>query len=264
MDYKGLKVSIVILAIVALFLNLFWKPQNTDIDSISDKSNKVSIEEKEILKPLYPINPINDNLFDRPDLITLPPLDDSDQYFRLEIIGFLGKQVDSLLVQTRIIERIVATIDNLPRGHVAERIRPIGRLGGQFYIDNENNDNYFLSNKNYARYNIYIDVLEMAELTKVVDTYKRYYPLFQKAYMSLGYPNGYFNDRVVEVIDHLLETPEIQGPISLIQPHVLYEFKDPHIEALSSGQKMMLRIGLKHSIRLKTKLRELRELIILN
>lgn len=27
--------------------------------------------------------------------------------------------------------------------------------------------------------------------------YVRLYPLFQKAYVELGYPNGYFNDRLI-------------------------------------------------------------------
>ena len=40
--------------------------------------------------------------------------------------------------------------------------------------------------------------------------YERLYPLFQQAYEDLGYPGKYFNDRLVEVIDHLLQTPEAQ------------------------------------------------------
>ena len=42
--------------------------------------------------------------------------------------------------------------------------------------------------------------------------YKQYYPLFQQAYVDLGYPEGYFNDRLVEVIDHLLATPGRDRP----------------------------------------------------
>ncbi len=77
----------------------------------------------------------------------------------------------------------------------------------------------------------------------------------------LGYPKGYLNDRVVEVIDHLLDTPTVEGPIRLLRPHVLYTFSDPALEALSSGQKMLLRIGDDHAARVKQALRQFRTLI---
>jgi hypothetical protein len=85
--------------------------------------------------------------------------------------------------------------------------------------------------------------------------------LFQEAFVRLGYPKGYLNDRVVEVIDHLLDTPTVEGPIRLSRPHVLYTFSDPALEALSSGQKMLLRIGDDHAARVKHTLRRFRTLI---
>ena len=85
--------------------------------------------------------------------------------------------------------------------------------------------------------------------------------MFQRAYVDLGHPQGYFNDRLVEVIDHLLETPEVDGPVMLVRPHVLYEFQDPALEALSSGQKLMLRMGSGNAGIVKTSLQELRTLI---
>ena len=100
-----------------------------------------------------------------------------------------------------------------------------------------------------------------ADLSTLAELYRRYYPLFQDAYVNLGYPDGYFNDRLVEVIDHLLETPEISDPVQLVRPHVLYQYRDPQLEALSSGQKLLLRMGQEHASRIKTRLREFRELI---
>jgi hypothetical protein len=62
-----------------------------------------------------------------------------------------------------------------------------------------------------------------------------------------GLPDGYFNDRLVEVIDHLLATPDIAGPIKLTQPSVYYQFADPSIEERSAGQKAMIRLGSKNA-----------------
>jgi hypothetical protein len=94
------------------------------------------------------------------------------------------------------------------------------------------------------------------------ELYRRFYPLFQKAYVDLGYPDGYFNDRVIEVIDHLLATPEIEGPVKLVRPHVLYQYADPELEQLSPGQKLLLRMGNEHSATVKEKLREFRGRIV--
>ena len=89
--------------------------------------------------------------------------------------------------------------------------------------------------------------------------YVRLYPLFQQAYVELGYPNGYFNDRLVSVIDHLLAAPEPRSPIRLTQPKVLYEFADPALEGLSAGHKILVRVGIDDEMRLKAKLREIRK-----
>src|SRR5262249_3266797 len=70
---------------------------------------------------------------------------------------------------------------------------------------------------------------------------------------------GFAVDRVVEVIDHLLVTPEIEEPLRLIQPRVLYEFADPKLQKLSGGQKILLGMGPANLRKLKAKLREIRD-----
>ena len=118
-----------------------------------------------------------------------------------------------------------------------------------------------MGEENYLRYEYLVSMVEVVDLNSLVDIYRRYYPLFQEAYVELGYPSGYFNDRVVEVIDHLLAAPAPDEPILLTRPHVLYEFSDAELEALSSGQKFMLRMGNKNAERLKQTLRDIRSRI---
>jgi hypothetical protein len=97
---------------------------------------------------------------------------------------------------------------------------------------------------------------------QLVTSYTRYYPLFQDAYESLGHPPQYFNDRLVEVIDHLLATPDIRGPVALVQPNVLYQFADPRLESRSAGQKLLIRMGSDNATAVKAKLRELRAALL--
>jgi hypothetical protein len=99
---------------------------------------------------------------------------------------------------------------------------------------------------------------EAVDIKKIVAAYVHFYPLFQQEYKNLGYPSGYFNDRLVEAIDDMLAAPEIPGPVRLIRPKVVYLFADPGLEALSAGKKIMIRMGSVNASRIKTKLREFR------
>ncbi len=213
-------------------------------------------------RPIHPIAPSRPSASFDGELVALPPLDDSDSYFLLALIDDFGPDIGHVLVNEALIDKFVATVDNLTRSHVAEKIRPVGRLSAAFGVDAAGNDGqFYLSLDNYERYDLLVNLVARADLEVVAATYRRFYPLFQESYVRLGYPNGYFNDRVVEVIDHLLLTPAPEEPIRLVRPHVLYEFADPELEALSSGQKLLLRMGSQHAATIKRVLQGLRALI---
>jgi len=218
-------------------------------------------EPQAMLEPLHPMAEPDMGTADRPELKSLPPLDQSDDYLKLALADLFGDSIEDTLVASGMIERIVATVDNLPRAHVAERIRPLSRPGGRFVVDGQDGSGEFtINSSNYDRYEALVELMAGAQLGEVADVYRRFYPLFQSAYVDLGYPNGYFNDRLVEVIDHLLATPEIDDPVPLTRPHVLYEFADPELESLSSGQKLLLRMGAEHRSRVKRMLGEFRDI----
>jgi len=212
--------------------------------------------------PVHPIEALQWTGPEAGELVSLPNLNDIDAFLRLELVDRFGGQLDTLLVTDALIDKIVATVDNLPRSHVAERVRPIGRVSGAFTADAHDDSVSVLNESNFDRYRMIVDLFTLADPDSITDIYRRYYPLLQKAYESLGYPNSYFNDRVVEVIDHLLETPDPGEPLRLVRPHVLYEFENPRFEALSSGQKFLLRMGTENAARTKKALAALRDRII--
>jgi len=210
-------------------------------------------------EPRYPLpDPPAVQAGDR-KLIPLPALDDSDGYFKLALEDLFGDGVGEILVDRALIEKVVATIDNLPRSQVAERIRPTGAPPGDFEVaDGDNDETFVLGPDNYARYDAIANRLATADPDRGVETYRRFYPLLPEAYVGLGYPGRYFNDRVVEVIDHLLETPLPEGPVLLVRPHVLFEFADPELEALSTGQKLLIRVGDDNAAKVKQFLHDVR------
>ena len=211
--------------------------------------------------PIYPLEPPAAEDAEARELEPLPPLSDSDAWFRRELGEIFGSQLGDLLADRELIEKFVATIDNLPRTHVAERLRPVGQAPGAFAVSPGDGDSFVVDAANAGRYAPFVEMLAVADVDQLVDAYRRYYPLLQEAYVALGYPDGYFNDRLVEVIDHLLATPAVEVPIVLVRPHVLYEYADPDLEALSAGQKLMLRIGRENSERVRDVLAAFRERI---
>ena len=188
----------------------------------------------------------------------LPAVADSDATLQDMMASlFSAAPLDRIFHLQEIVPRFVATIDNLPRQTVALSRMSVKPIGGTLETT-QDDGRILLRADNATRYTTYLRVMEQADTQRLVQTYVRLYPLFQKAYQDLGYPKGYFNDRLVEVIDHLLATPEVPAPIALVQPKVLYEFADPSLEQRSAGQKALIRMGPVNEARVKAKLRDIR------
>ena len=189
----------------------------------------------------------------------LPALNDSDQIVADSLAGVLGHPtVAQFLVPQSIVRHIVVTVDNLPGKKVAVDLRPVKPTSGQTAVTTQG-DSIMLSEANFDRYTPLVHAVQAADVKALAVVYLRLYPLFQQAYEDLGYPGKYFNDRLVAVIDNLLEAPEVPAPIALAQPKVMYVFADPELEARSAGQKLMIRMGPANARIIKTKLREFRE-----
>ncbi|HEX4779301.1 MAG TPA: DUF3014 domain-containing protein [Usitatibacter sp.] len=192
----------------------------------------------------------------------LPPLAASDPTMIDELRKLLGAEGFSrFIVPEDLIRNIVATVDNLPREHFARRLSPLQGAGGALQASGAN-DTLAIAPGNSARYTAFVAAFDHVDPAAAVAVYTRLYPLFQQAYVELGYPNGYFNDRLVEAVDNLLEAPEPQGPVKLTLPKVLYEYADPDLEAASAGQKVLVRMGLANEAKVKAKLREYRAQLV--
>ena len=167
--------------------------------------------------------------------------------------------------------RFVATVDNLGTPRAPSRIWPVVPAAGRFTVEPRAGAQA-IAVDNAQRYATFVALVDSVEPRRAAQAYRQLYPLFQQAYADLGYPNRYFNDRLVDVIDLLLATPDldapasvhlppINGPLQPERPWVLYEFDDPALASLAAGQKMMLRLGPANARRLKARLVEFRRLV---
>jgi hypothetical protein len=193
----------------------------------------------------------------------LPPLDASDDAVASALAAIPGAQgLSELLIARGLVPHVVATVDALPRRNIGVSILPMRTPAGVFAAGSSEG-HPVLSSNNFARYDPYMKIVEAVDPRTLVTWYVHWYPLFQEAYRQLGYPQGYFNDRLIEAINDMLAAPNARPPVALVaKPDGHYAFADPTWESLSVGQKLMIRIGPEHERALKSKLRSIRALLL--
>ena len=205
------------------------------------------------------------------DSVALPALGDSDALVSEGLSSLLSRQnLLSFLQPDGFVRRMVATVDNLPRSHAPANRWPVIPTPQRFLTQPGSDGRETIAANNSQRYQPLVKMIEAVDTAQAVALYRRLYPLFQQAYQELGFPDRYFNDRLVQVLDHLIATPlpaqplavklvEVKGTVPSLRPWVRYEYADPTLEAMSAGQKMLMRTGPDNQARLQIKLKEIRQ-----
>lgn len=191
----------------------------------------------------------------------LPSLAQSDAAVTSALARLSGDAAFGKLANAHLVQRIVATVNALPQHELGDNILPLHAPTGNVATTTADNGQLVMAAANDARYGPYMNWVKHADVAQLAAWYVDDYPLFQQAYRQLGYPHAYFNDRLVSVIDHLLKAPQPTAPLALVKTDKGYDFADPQLEALSAGQKMMLRVGPTNEALLKQKLRAFRAAI---
>jgi hypothetical protein len=200
----------------------------------------------------------------------LPALAESDPYARSALTRLLGrKSVLTFLSLDGFVRNFVATVDNLALKRAPSLGWPVKATPARFVTEG-GGASTVIAPENAARYAPFVQLVRSVDANRAAALYVRVYPLFQQAWAELGTPGKYFNDRVVEVIDDLLATPDVAEPLRVRRAEVqggsrataLYVFADPTLEARSAGQKILLRMGKANAAVLKAKLTEVRARIV--
>lgn len=204
--------------------------------------------------PKFPLAPSDDK--------SQPPLkaEEMDANIQKKSDDFFGKsKLEDVLVYENFIRNVVITVDNATGKKIPFEKSPIKPAEGRLLIT-KSGGKISLSKKNFDRYKKYVGVLQQANLKSIAAYYRRAYPLFQAAYLELGM-QGYFNDRVIEMLDQILATPTVHKPARLVPRGLHYEFEDPALESLSAIQKILIRIGPQNADLVKAKCKDLRQMI---
>lgn len=209
-----------------------------------------------------PLHPLDTVAVDTSAALATP------EAFDQAVVNWLGQSALKFLVLPGLAQHVVATIDNLPRSQAPVRMWPVAPVGGQMQLLSTP-QGQMIAPDNSQRYDALVGFLTAVNPAQAAAWYRQAYPVLQSAYEALGYPGQYFNDRVVQVMDHLLQTPEpaaplevtlvqVQGQVPSLRPWVRYEFADAALQSLSAGQKIMLRVGPQHRQHLRAYLQALR------
>jgi hypothetical protein len=187
----------------------------------------------------------------------LPLLNESDPEVRQALSEIVGANPLAVyLVKDHAVSRLVATLDSLTSRQVPSEINPVKPASDKFVVETEG-ERVVLSPQNFARYDGYVALIKGVDAGSLMMTYQRYTPLFQEAWEENG-GEGSFDDRLVVLIDHLLETPDVPGPVYLTKPEAVYLFEEPALEAMSAGQKILIRMGSANAAIVKEKLMEIK------
>ena len=186
----------------------------------------------------------------RPE-VALPPLAESDAFVVEHLAGFGWP--DLWLDREELIRRLALVIDNAAKGEYPRRqlsfLAPTAR-----YQIVELGERFFIDPAGYARYDIYLDLLENVEPQSLAEALLLFEPLITESLAELG------NHRSMVVLMHMAisritELPTLPEDVELLQPKVFFEYADPELEALAPLQKLALRMGPSNVRRLQDYLR---------
>ena len=165
-------------------------------------------------------------------------------------------QISVWLKNEDLVRKFAAIVDNLvndlsPRSLV-EFLAPKGEFkvikkGGSFFVDPAS----------YNRYDLLTEVFVSLDTQECAKLYWDLKPLFQEAYLELGYPTQHFHDNLTDAMVELLKTPVVDGDLMLEKKVVTYKMVDPKLEQLTLPQKHLLRMGPRNVRKIQAKLREL-------
>ena len=188
----------------------------------------------------------------------LPALDESDPDVKQRLLALDWRAgLGGLFVTDDALRNFAVQIDNIAQGQLAASHPLLQPLEQSFSVADE--DNMQLDDSSFARYQPYIQLLESVPPQQLVQLFNYYEPLLQQAYAEQGYPDELFKNKLIAAIDQLLATPEVEYPLALKRPSVVYIYADPAIEQLPAAQKQMIRLGPDNQKRVKAILIQFRQ-----
>ncbi len=161
-----------------------------------------------------------------------------------------------------LLRRFIALVNESAQGRVPRKLFAFWIPQESIQVKEVEGGEYVLDPASYHRYDRLAAAVEALDLELAWRLYQHLKPLIEEVYAEFGQPGTSFDQVLLNAIEHLLKTPQLQGEIRLIKPAVMYQYADPKLEALSAAQKQLLRMGPVNAAIVKHKLGLLRGMLM--
>ena len=193
----------------------------------------------------------------------LPDLNDSDGFVVARATEIQGEDaITEFLASNQIVRKFVMLVDNVSRGELPPRDRPLEGPSRPLQAREISEDTWEMQPASYTRFDPLVNALVSMDNEQILELYRYSLPLLEEAYAELGYPDRDFEQALLQAMTRVLNASEHSGPFELTLPSVHYEFADPELETLSAVEKLLIRMGPDNANKLKSKLQELRQGIL--
>jgi len=189
--------------------------------------------------------------------IALPPLPEMDGVVRNLVVKLSSHpKVLAWLATDGLVENITVATLNLSEGRTPVKHWTALRPRERFSVTKAPGGTR-LDPRSYRRYDEFAAAIAGLDPAGTARLYLTLKPRIIEAYRDLGHPEGDFDPVLERAIATLLRTKEISGDIALEEEILTYGFADPDVQALSSAQKQLLRMGPDNMRIVQNKLREI-------
>jgi len=201
-----------------------------------------------------------------PTIAALPALGESDGLYRDQWAQlWSNKQLLSWTETEQLVRKATVLTDNLAQGKIVRNLLGVFTPELPFLVDlmlpatgkDGSVDIYRLDPASYQRYTPLVDSIINANTDQLLAFYVRLRPLFQAAYLELGYPGGHIDGVLLKTLQNIQAAPVLEGEVRLIRPKVMYQFQDQKLEQRSALDKQLFRLGPENMRALQQKAKEL-------
>ena len=196
-----------------------------------------------------------------PAVEPLPSLFESDDAVRDALAAIpLGTAGQQYLMPSSIIERSASLIYLTAQGDVPYKLLPIAKPKAPFPTV-EDGTQVVADPEGFSRYDPITRWIESLDAAAIIDALARFLPLFREAWGFYGEDPAYFDLAVIETLDTIIATPEIDiTEERLIRKEAVWIYENPAIETLAPMQKQILRMGPSNASAVKQKAMQVRAL----
>lgn len=194
--------------------------------------------------------------------VVLPLLGDSDSFVVLEAGRFSsGPVVDQVWRTDEVVRKLAHLLTNIATGEVSTRHFEFLNPAGELRVKPLGPNRYVLDPQNYSRYDFFVQAVKEVDPAAMVQMFVLLKPLLLEAYGELGYNESDFDSVVISALGELVRVPEVNAPIELVRPSVIFQYADPALEQLTSVQKQLIRMGPQNAAIVQAKLVQVAQLL---